>query len=61
MVKRSNWLPKKGLPDQRYNRPNGYRSATYDGIQYVQLLDIAGALSMEVHNGITSPSEEDSS
>ena len=33
--------------------------ATYDGIQLLKLSDIAGALSMEVHNGITSPFEED--
>ena len=30
--------------------------ATYDGIQLLKLSDIAGALSMEVHNGITIPS-----
>ncbi|KXT74382.1 Histidine ammonia-lyase [Streptococcus sp. DD10] len=32
---------------------------TYDGIQLLKLSDVAGALSMEVHNGITSPFEED--
>lgn len=33
--------------------------ATYDAIQLLKLSDIAGALSLEVHNGITSPFEED--
>ena len=33
--------------------------ATYDAIQLLKLSDVAGALSMEVHNGITSPFEED--
>uniref|UniRef100_UPI001379A429 aromatic amino acid lyase n=1 Tax=Streptococcus suis TaxID=1307 RepID=UPI001379A429 len=32
---------------------------TYDAIQLLKLSDIAGALSLEVHNGITSPFEEE--
>lgn len=32
--------------------------ATYDAIQLLKLSDIAGALSLEVHNGINSPFEE---
>ena len=32
---------------------------TYDAIQLLKLSDIAGALSLEVHNGITSPFDED--
>lgn len=32
--------------------------ATYDAIQLLKLSDLAGALSLEVHNGITSPFEE---
>lgn len=32
--------------------------ATYDAIQLLKLSDIAGALSLEVHNGISSPFEE---
>ncbi|MGT2887600.1 histidine ammonia-lyase [Streptococcus didelphis] len=32
--------------------------ATYDAIQLAKLSDIAGALSLEVHNGIISPFEE---
>lgn len=32
--------------------------ATYDAINLLKLSDIAGALSLEVHNGITSPFEE---
>lgn len=32
--------------------------ATYDAIELLKLSDIAGALSLEVHNGITSPFEE---
>ncbi len=33
--------------------------ATYDAIQLLKLSDIAGALSLEVHDGISSPFEED--
>lgn len=33
--------------------------ATYDAIQLLKLSDIAGALSLEAHNGITSPFDED--
>ncbi|MTB64952.1 histidine ammonia-lyase [Streptococcus sp. zg-86] len=33
--------------------------ATYDAIQLLKLSDIAGALSLEAHNGITSPFEEE--
>ena len=33
--------------------------ATYDGIQLLKLSDIRWCSSMEVHNGITSPFEED--
>ncbi|WP_159582798.1 histidine ammonia-lyase [Streptococcus halichoeri] len=33
--------------------------ATYDGIQLLKLSDIAGALSLEVHNGISSPFDDD--
>lgn len=33
--------------------------ATYDAIQLLKLSDLAGALSLEVHNGISSPFEED--
>ncbi|NEW63373.1 histidine ammonia-lyase [Granulicatella sp. zg-ZJ] len=33
--------------------------ATYDAIELLKLSDIAGALSLEVHNGISSPFEED--
>ncbi|EHI69122.1 histidine ammonia-lyase [Streptococcus ictaluri] len=32
--------------------------ATYDAIQLLKLSDLAGTLSLEVHNGITSPFEE---
>lgn len=32
--------------------------ATYDGIQLAKLADIAGALSLEAHGGITSPFED---
>lgn len=33
--------------------------ATYDSIELLKLSDIAGALSLEVHGGISSPFEED--
>ncbi len=33
--------------------------ATYDSIELLKLSDIAGALSLEVHSGISSPFEED--
>lgn len=33
--------------------------ATYDAIELLKLSDIAGALSLEVHNGISSPFEEE--
>ena len=33
--------------------------ATYDAIQLLKLSDVAGALSLEVHDGISSPFKED--